>query len=176
MTKERMYDGELLFKTWCSWGLASGHDRLIEFSRSTYGQASQMGPYFAMWRWALENPEKAFEYWKEWYFHNYPDREPPTFEDFLLVLRERGKTNKNIAPPKKLERFCARYNLEMDYHINADDVIQVTKRDSHLFQKLLFVEGIEGKFISAYFLFPDGTRSNHELKVGEFGVIGPSIV
>jgi hypothetical protein len=64
----------------------------------------------------------------------------------------------------------------MDYRIESDDVIQVTKRDSHLFQKLMLVDGIEGKFVSAYILNADGTRSNHELKIGEFGVVGKSIV
>lgn len=175
MTKKKRFDGELLFKTWCEWGIAATHNRLIEFARSQYGSASQMGPYYASWHWAFENPEKAFEYWKDWYFQNYPDLDPTTFEDFLLILKDKGK-NPNVAHARKLERFCAKYNLDMEYRVAEDDIIQVTKRDSHLYQKLLFVEGIEGKFISAYFLFPDGTRSNHELKSGEFGVIGRSIV
>lgn len=178
MTKDKkVYDGELLFKTWCEWGQAATRPRLIEFAKSEFGRASQMGPYYAMWHWAFDHPEQAYEYWKEWYFLNNPEKEPATFQDFLLVLQERGKSNPNVAHRTRMERFCAKYNIAMDFKIEPDDIIQVTKRDSHLFQKLLFVEGIEdGKFVSAYFLFPDGQRSNHELRIGEFGIVGHSIV
>ena len=176
MPKEKFYDGELLFKTWCEWGKASNHDRLIEFAKDKFGRASQMGPYYSMWRWAFDNPDAAFEYWKEWWFLNYPDEEPAKFADFVLVIKKKAENNTTIASRGNMERFCAKYNIMMDYRIERDDVIQVTKRDSHLYQKLMIVEGIENKFVSAYTLNIDGTRTNHELKVGEFGVIGHSIV
>jgi hypothetical protein len=174
---EKRYDGKLLFKTWCEWGRASSNDRLIAFSKANFGVGSQMGAYYAMWRYAFDNPEEAFEYWRDFWFNTYPDREQPAkFENFLLEVKKRAEKNPSVASTKRLERWCAKYNLQMDYRIEPNDIIQVTKRDSHLYQKLLIVDGIEDKFVSAYFLYPDGTRTNHELKVGEFGVIGPSIV
>jgi hypothetical protein len=100
--KERIYDGEDLFKVWCEWGQASNHDRLIEFAREKYGQASQMGPYYAMWRWAFENPEKAFVYWKEWWFLNNPDKDPAVFEEFLIVIRDKAKSNASVASRVKV--------------------------------------------------------------------------
>lgn len=174
---EKIYDGKVLFKVWCEWGMAATNDRMMEFSKTHFGAWSQMGPYYAMWRYAFENPEEAFVFWKDFWFNTYPDREQPAkFENFLLEIKKRAEKNPSIASPKRMERFCAKYNLEMEYRITPNDVIQVTKRDSHLFQKLLIVDGIEGKFVSAHFLYPDGTQTHHELKMGEFGVIGPCIV
>lgn len=185
MKDRRIFDGRLLFKTYCEWGLAASHDLLVRFAKDTYGQGSQMGPYYSMWNWAFQNPEEAFEFWKEWYFHNHPDQpQPPEFSLFLEELRDRGARNKNVASPKEMARFCAKYNIEWNYRIEPNDVIQITRRDHKLFQALMVVDNIEKGIITAHFVAPDkvypevGGRelTYHEFIPREVGVIGKAIV
>ena len=177
MAKKRLYDGKLLFETYCNWGAAASNPRLIEFARQTYGRASQMGPYYAMWKYAFDNPKVAYELWKEYSFNRFPEEPIPTWEQFLLELRDRAVKNPTIGGTRKnVERFCAEHNLPMDYRVSPDDVIQVTRPDHALFQRLLIVEKVEGDRVEAFIWNPDGTRSNHQLKVREFGVIDRVIV
>jgi hypothetical protein len=177
MAKKKVYDGKLLFETYCNWGAAASNPRLMEFARQTYGQTSQMGPHYAMWKWAFQNPEEAYEMWKELQFNKNPEDPIPTFEQFLLKIRELAVKNPSIGGSKQsVERFCAKYGLPMDYRVNPDDVIQVTRPDHALFQRLLIVEKVEGDRVEAFIFNPDGTRSNHQLKVREFGVIDRVIV
>lgn len=176
MPREKIYDGETIFKTWCGWGAAATGTRLREYAKANFGGTSQMGAEYAMWKWAFNNPEESFPIWKEWHFEKYPDREQPTFEDFTKILLRKARANQNVGgSQKKINRFCAKYGLEYETRIKKEDVVQVVRRNHPLFQALLIVDKVEGKEIDAFLIGEDGTRSVHTLNVNEVGVIDKSI-
>lgn len=178
MAKRRLYDGKLLFETWCNWGAAATNPRLMEFARERFGHVSQMGPYYALWQWGFRNPEESYPLWKEYFLNAHPEQKQPTFEEYLQLLLEKAYSSPSIGGSgrRHIERFCAKYNLPMDYKVNPDDVIQVTRPDHALYQRLLVVERVEGDRVEAFIWNPDGSRSNHQLSVREFGVIDRVIV
>lgn len=179
MTKDKFYEGKLLFETFCGWGAAASNNKLIEFARQRYGRASQMGPSYSMWKWAFRNPEEAYEFWKNYYFEAFPEEQQPTFNDFVVMLKQKGR-NPSIGGDTALQRFCAKYGLEFDYKIEKGYVIQVTRPNHVMYQKLLVVDDIVEQngdsYITAYALEQDGSRSNHQLKMREFGIIGKAII
>ena len=177
---KKVYDGKECFEAWCEMGAAASNPRLVQFAMSKYGQASNMGPRCAMWNWAFYHPEEAFPLYKEWWFNARPDEPIMTFENFILILQKiamgKRKINANITNRRDLERFCAKYQLQMDFRIDKNDIVQVTKPNHALYQKLLIVDDIEGEQIQAFSLNMDGTRTNHQLSVREIGVAGRVIV
>lgn len=177
--REKVYDGKLLFQTYCGMGTAASVRRLKEFASKEMpnpktGTVSQMGVIFAMWRWAFQNPEEAYPYWKELQFNIHPDREF-TFHDFLKYLQNKGK-DVNICSRDNLRRFCAKYNLPMDYRIDRDDIIQVVRKDHPLFQSLFVVDGVEGENVRAFALSAEGKTVQHSFLVKEIGVCGRVII
>lgn len=185
MAKKRVYDGKLLWETWCNWGAAASNPRLMEFSKQQFGRSSQMGPYYAKWKYAFDNPEKAYELWKEYSFNANPEEPVPTWEEFLLQLQKLGTRNPTIGGSRSnVERFCAKYGLEMDYRVGPNDVIQVVRPNHPLFQSLLVVDDVEGERVNAHYFAPD--RNSYEtanrgtvscqVSVREIGVIGKAIV
>lgn len=189
--KKTVYDGEKLFRKYCDDGAASGARSLARWANQIgmhpTGEASMMGVHYAMWHWAFYNPEQAYPLWKEWHFERHPEKPVPSFQEFLLELRERGR-NANVGGKRALQRFCAKYGLEWDYDVHQNQVIQITKRDHPLYQMLMIVDSIEGETVKAHTFVPDKVFSDlypeppgretiqQELKVGEFGIIGKAIV
>ena len=180
MTTKQIYDGEDLFRTFCGWGAAASNPKLMKYAEEKYGQSSQMGPLYSMWKWAFRNPEQAYPLWKEYHFERFPDRPQPTFEEFTQHLLEWGTRNKNIGGgPQRIHRFCAKYGLNMPFTVQEDNVIQVT-RPNHVFYQRLFVVRRrledEEPAVEAFAINPDGTITNHEFRMNEIGVIGRVIV
>lgn len=174
--KKRVYKGDVLFKTFHSWGAAASNKKLMEFSQREFGRHSQMGPFYAMWHWAFQNAEEAFPIWKEWYFEKYPEVEQPTFEDFLIHLRDMGLRSQTIGGSReKVELFCAKYGLDMDYKVSPQDVVQVTSRRHPLYQSLMIVDGVVDDGVTAFLINSDGTRSEHSLRFKEFGVLAKAV-
>lgn len=184
MAKEKVYDGEVLFRAWCQWGAAASNPRLMEFAKAEFGQTSQMGPHYAMWHWAFRHPEEAFELYKNWWFDNYPDREQIAFHEFLKTLQDKGRHQNIGGARRNLERFCAKYNLDMDFKVKEGDAVQVVRPNHPLFQSLLIVDRVDGDRVDAHYFVPD--RSSYEtinrnviscqVNVKEIGVIGRVIV
>lgn len=187
MRPNKVYDGKELFEKYHSWGAAASSKRLREWARENMpnrktGNSSQMGVFYSMWRWAFQHPEEAFESWKEWYFYSFPEDElnkpehrDELFQNFLITLRDRAM-NPNVSRRRDLERFCAKYGIPMKFNIENRDVVQVTRKDHPLFQVLLEVDKVEGDEIQAHYITPEGTYSNHQLKVRQVGVVGKVIV
>lgn len=177
---EAIYDGKELFETYCGWGAASSTTRLVLYAKEKYGQTSQMGPYYAMWKWAFQNPKEAYPLWKEYCFERYPEKEQPTFEDFVKDLASRGR-NQNIGGnTANLQKFCARYGIPMEFSVEPEDVIQVTRPNHVFFQRLFVVskklEDAEPQAVEAFAINPDGTITNHQFRMNEFGIIGRVIL
>lgn len=177
MAKKTVYDGEFLFRTWCGWGAAASNPMLMEFCRTNYNTSSQMGPTYAMWKWAFNNPEQAYPLYKEFWFDKYPDRPPLEFKDFLqLIVKEHGKNQSVVGAKSKrnLERFCAKYGLEIESSFSAGEVVQVVRRNHVWYQSLWIVAETNGKKVTAFTVTPEG-RTEQEFDANEVGFIGKAI-
>lgn len=138
MTRDSIYDGKVLFEWWCKAGKAATNPKLMEYAKEKFGTTSQMGPAYAMWKWAFWHPQESYKLWTNWYFENHPELPTPPYEDYLLILKERGG-NKQIVRPHQFRRWCAMNGLEIDYRINRDDVVQVARKSHPLFQSVFVV-------------------------------------
>lgn len=65
-------DGEKLYKAyWVEMGNARSYDRLVNWAAANKmvnpktGKTTRMGVWKAMYRWAVNNPEKAYDYMNE---------------------------------------------------------------------------------------------------------------
>lgn len=119
------YDGEKLFKKYCSMGAAATYEKLFEFAKGQgmfdpdTGKPSNMGMHFAMWRWALRNPEEAWKYYEP-YIREFehiliPKGIKIDFNSFLLEIRDKtgpkGQTRKGAVGRRTYVAFCRKYNL-----------------------------------------------------------------
>lgn len=111
-----MYDGERLWKQYMSWGAAATHKKLRGWVESVgmcnpeIGRPSQMGPFFAMWRWAIRNPEEAYPHYKSWWFETDPLHCEPSYEDFLKDLRKHAINASMLSVPA-YRKFCEKHGL-----------------------------------------------------------------
>lgn len=183
MARLKFYDGKKLFQVYCAWGSAANVNKLNEWAKENMpnpetGKVSQVGPYYAMWAWAFKNPKEAYPVWKEYMFRRFPGKELQTFDDFIEFLNRRVGNNNNIAGKQERERFRLRYGLPTKVNLKPDDVVQVVKPNHFLFQHYMTVRSVapEEGFIEACILHPDGTTTNHQLKIAEVGRIGTAIV
>ena len=173
---KKFLNGEILFKEFCSMGAAANYAILarwaaINMPNPESGKVSRQGVLFAMWKWAFQNTEEAWLLWKEYRFHKDPSAPPYTKEEFLKEVRDMAEYP-NIASKSDLERFCARYGLKRESKVGPQYIIQVTRPDHALFQRLLVVDSREDEFVHAHMFQPDGTITNHQLRMDEFGVVG----
>lgn len=119
-----IYDDKLCFETYMKWGAAATHRKLREWCKQVgmvnymTGRPSQMGAFWALWRYAMQNPEEGFPLYKEWWYHTtLPMSEfgrvnpHATFEDFLGDIQNHAYNNKSIASQSKYEAFCEKYGL-----------------------------------------------------------------
>jgi hypothetical protein len=178
--REKFYDGRKLFEWWCDAGKAGTNESLRKFAKATMpnpetGEVSRMGPTYAMWAWAFENAQEAYEMWKRREFLLHPHI-IGTFNDFLIVLRDRGLNNPNIAGGKRVTRFCQQNGIPIKFNVDQDDVIQVTKTTHPLYQRFLIVNRSHDEGVEAIFLGEDGNHSSHYLPRDYFGVVGKSLV
>lgn len=112
-----VYDDKRCFETYMSWGAAATHSKLRAWCKQVgmvgtqTGRASQMGAYWAMWRYALENPEEGYELYREWWYENDPSKRMPTLKGFLVDIQNHAWNNKSVASVSKYEAFCEKYDL-----------------------------------------------------------------
>jgi hypothetical protein len=188
---DKIYDGEELFKTYCNMGAAKSYLKLRDYANRTMVMPKGKKPSkgvsgveYSMWKWAFKHPEEAFEHWKEWYFLTHPEENRrPEFSEFLKVIQDKAK-NTNVASVRDLRRFCAKYEIPMDYSVNKEDVVQVTRKDHPLFQGLLIVDEVTGDEIDAHYFVPDRVYPEAngreavflKLRAREVGVVGKAIV
>lgn len=120
-----VYDGEKLFRYYCSLGRASSNKKLKEWAKTVgmvnpeTGTASHTGPLYSMWRWAIRNPEQAFPVYKEWANAYESELVANGIEvNWNLFLRELANhaENKSIVSEKERKEFCKKYGLENGNH------------------------------------------------------------
>jgi hypothetical protein len=120
LKRKKLYDGKDLWEYYHSLGKAATHGKLREYAktRGMYshrkGVPSQMGPYWAMWRYALRNPEEAwpaYEKWaKEYEGELIAQGIDINFQNFLEDIREHAKSGGVVGDETYLE-FCEKYQL-----------------------------------------------------------------
>lgn len=82
-----------------------------------------MGPVWAMWRYAIQNPEEAFEAYKQWQFEygNFP-----TFRDFCEDVYDHANTTKStVTNEDDKKEFKKKYLPEITEVVNEKDSVAV---------------------------------------------------
>lgn len=146
----KIYNDELLFKTYFGWGAAATFEKLREFCKRTgqisvkTGRPSHMGPIWAVWRYAFNNPESivpgtgktTYEMYREWWYDTDAEKKTPTFMHFILNIQTHTYNKKSICGHEKYLEFCERYGLNtvpdevrMGREFEGNTVLPVDKLD-----------------------------------------------
>jgi hypothetical protein len=131
----KLYNEKECWEKYMSWGAAASTQRLLNWHRAEHGFGTRMGPVFAMWRWAVNNPEECYPQYKEfhrhnapgedlsqysnfkikWFFENYKSGEYQeiTFEEFLNLIKKLARVYVgSVLGKKAYKRFCDKYGLK----------------------------------------------------------------
>lgn len=107
------YDGKRIWEYYMSLGRAATYKRVRQWCADVgmvnpqNGKVSMMGPRFAMWRYAIRNPDEAFVAYQEWQreYGNYP-----TFNEFCQDCVNHAYTKKTcIVSPREKQEFVEKY-------------------------------------------------------------------
>lgn len=170
---DKIYDGEELFKAWVGWGRAATYKMLNEYTETKYGRSSQMGSYYAMWKWAWLNPEKSFPLWNT--YRQHIGEKELTWEEYLAFVLEKAVQNGNVSGGESnITRFCVKYGLRKPAIVNVNEIVQVVDKDHSLFSRLFVVYKVKkrknrktGEFenmVSMYSILPGDQVENHVVK------------
>lgn len=113
MFYKKIYDGEKIWIEFMSMGKAATYQKIRGFcSRNGMvnpmtGRVSQMGPVYAMWRYAFKNPETSYEYYRKW---KMEFGEYPTFQDFCIELWDHARSEcREVTSEKYKKIFKEKY-------------------------------------------------------------------
>lgn len=99
-----------------SWGAAASHIKLRRWLKEEKGldiETKGMGSFFAMWLWAIRNPELTYPQYKKWYFETASQegvKSDVSFDFYLQELKRQGKM-RSLISRKEYNEFCEKYNL-----------------------------------------------------------------
>ena len=116
----KLYDEKACWDKAMEWGAAFTYRKLKKWHRDYYGFGSQMGPCWAMWRYAINNAEECFPQYKQWYFQTYENslrhkediKSEVNFKDFLEDCKAHAKGKNTILSRSAYKKFCEKYGLE----------------------------------------------------------------
>lgn len=116
-----VYDEKLLWETYHGWGKASSHPRLREWAKESgmsnpnTGEVSQMGPWFAMWRYAFNNPKEAYPAWEAWIKDNFDAIADKNIAiNFDTFLKEIKKEARHIYSKKRIQAWCEKWKVKYE--------------------------------------------------------------
>lgn len=117
--RRKIYNDRECWETAMSWGAAFTYRKLAKWHIGKHGFGSAMGPRWAMWRYACQNPEECFPAYKDWYFltayngtRSPRDPDPNiTFRDFLEDCKAHGN-NKSVMARRTYKKFCEKHGLK----------------------------------------------------------------
>lgn len=115
--KNSVYDGKALWEYYMGMGVEASHRKLIEWATKQgmvspdKTTASRMGPFWAMWRYALRHPEEAFPAYKQWMFETDKFHRSPLFEEFLMDVAHHARKGKSIVSEGTLRAFREKYRV-----------------------------------------------------------------
>ena len=123
--KIKKYDEKECWDKFMEMGAGATIRKLNNWHTEKYGFASQMGPYWAMWRYACKNVDQAFGQYKVWWFETASAvqnvKNVPSFivtkEDFLKDCRNHiiGSGNirrDSVLSQRAYRKFCQENGLE----------------------------------------------------------------
>lgn len=114
-----VYDDKRLFERYMKWGAAATHEKLRQWClehgmfNPSLGRPSHMGAYWAVWRYALENPEEGYPLYREWWYESDPRKRIPTFKHFLINIQTHAYNKNSICGHQKYLQFCERWELSV---------------------------------------------------------------
>jgi len=92
------------------WRGAATYRKLRDWHRDEYGFGSQMGAYWAAWRWACKNPEACYPQYKNWFDDKFS--QDVTFNDFVKLCKTRVENSgHSILGKRKYGAFCRQWDL-----------------------------------------------------------------
>jgi len=116
------YDGKKIFEKFMRMGAASSMPKIRKWLRTEENiTVSQMGPIWAMWKYATQNPEEAFPLYKVWHFEYWSNvsvmgkiiDSNVYWQSFLKDCQYRiKKSGDSIMSKTAYKRFCNKYGLE----------------------------------------------------------------
>jgi hypothetical protein len=112
--KVKKYNEQECWEVYMGMGAAASQKKLINWLwEERRIKASNMGPVWAMWRWALKNPEQCYEQYKKWWFESASQEgvdSNVSFRDFLEDVKHHCR-HRSMGSRKEYEDFCAKYGL-----------------------------------------------------------------
>lgn len=122
--KRKQYDGKVLWQVFMGMGRAASYKKLSEWAAENgmvnprTGKVSEMGPNWAMWSYAMRQPEEAFEAWKKWAWEHEDELAEsgiePTWERFLKDVKEHNGPGKPMHSKTRYAEFCEKYKKELE--------------------------------------------------------------
>ena len=119
--RRKKYPEKEIWEKFMGMGAAASYPKIRNWLREKgYVGKMQMGPVFAMWRYAVKNPEEAFPLYQKWHFEYASDISGEgnvvdpnvTFDDFLKDAQYRIlHSGDSIASKILYKQFCQKYNL-----------------------------------------------------------------
>lgn len=119
--RRKKYPEKEIWEKFMSMGAAASNPKIRNWLMLEKGiKPSQMGHIWAMWRYAVKNPEKAYPLYKVWHFEYASSIsgvetvvDPNVnFEGFLKDCQYRIKqSGDSIMSKSAYKRFCQKYNL-----------------------------------------------------------------
>lgn len=107
------YDGKKIWERYMSMGRAATFEKLNNWClqegmvNQDTNRVSKWGPKFSMWRYAIRNPEEAYESYK---LRSMEYGEFPTFEEFCQDVADHAITRRTmVINYKEKERFVQKY-------------------------------------------------------------------
>ncbi len=171
-----MYDSKDLFETYCGWGAAASLKKLQAYAKDKYGQSTKMGAWYAMWKYPLENPEEAYQIYKEYYFHRFPEQHQITEREFYEKTLHFAVKYYNIGGSVyNIRDFALKTGLEFEFPYRHGDVIWVSSHQHPLYQAILSVEKVEGENVYSYLINSDGTLTAHVLSIKDIAPINKRV-
>lgn len=110
----RKYDDKECWEKYMDWGAAASHKKLRGWLQERGTSTSPMGPFFAMWRHAIRNPEETYPQYRKWFFETASQEGSDgnvTFEEYLLDLKKHGRM-RSLLSKSAFAEFCEKYNLD----------------------------------------------------------------
>lgn len=117
-----IYDGKAIWEKYMSLGRAATNPKILEWCKEVgmydpkKGRPSVMGPYWAMWRYAVMNPKEAYPHYEKWAEEHREELihkgiHKIDFDLFLRDLQEHAMTPSVVARSTYV-RWCKEWGLD----------------------------------------------------------------
>lgn len=123
---KNVYDGKRIWIARCEMGRAATNTRIKAWCQENgmydpaKGRPSNMGPAWAMWRWAINNTQEAWPYYEKWAKEHIDEiiarGKVLSFDLFLQDLEEHAK-NPSIVGRRTYLDWCREWEVQPKKYI-----------------------------------------------------------